>query len=109
MARRESTLEAWAVKWARARDIVVAKLTGCDGVPDRIFFVPGGAPVVGEFKAEGKRGRKLQELTQPWYLAKLQADGYKAYCWDTKEKFLETMKELNNTEVKLCRKVRNGA
>jgi hypothetical protein len=90
--RRESPTEAWCVAWARFRGVVVTKMTGCNGIPDRIFFVPGGAPVIGEFKAKGKKGKGLQGATQPWYLAKLIADGYEVHCWDTKEAFLETMK-----------------
>ncbi len=89
--QHETALEQWCVKWARSRGIVVAKLKECDGIPDRIFFVPGGLPVIGEFKAEGRRGRNLQERTQPWYLEKLTADGYSAHCWDTRKAFLYTM------------------
>lgn len=91
MGRRESPLEARAVKWARFHDIVTAKLGGCDGIPDRVFFVPGGRPVVGEFKAEGAGSRGTRAATQPWYLAKLAADGYEARRWDTWEKFMEDM------------------
>jgi hypothetical protein len=90
--RRESPTEAWCVAWARFRGIVVAKMTGCNGIPDRIFFLPGGAPIIGEFKAKGRKGKGLQGGTQPWYLAKLIEDGYETYCWDTKEAFLEVMK-----------------
>jgi hypothetical protein len=98
--RRESALEAWCVKWARSRKIVVAKLTECAGVPDRIFFIPGrrvnqrgvmklseGCPLIIEFK---ERGEKPEEL-QDWYLAKLLADGYDVGWCDTKEDFLGTM------------------
>jgi hypothetical protein len=92
MGRRESPLEARAVRWARWRGIVTAKLTGCDGIPDRVFFVPGGRPVVGEFKAEGAGSHGTRATTQPWYLEKLRADGYDAHKWDTWEKFIEAMK-----------------
>lgn len=90
--RSESALESKCVKWARSRGIVVAKLKELDGIPDRIFFVPGGAPVVGEFKKEGKTGEGLQEFTQPWYLAKLKHEGYNVHHWDSEEEFLQTMK-----------------
>lgn len=78
--------------WARFRGVVVAKMTGCNGIPDRIFFLPSGAPIIGEFKAKGKKGKGLQAETQPYYLTKLIEYGYEAYCWDTKEAFLEVMK-----------------
>jgi hypothetical protein len=89
--RRESALETRAVAWARFRLIIVAKMTGVDGIPDRIFFVPGGIPVIIEFKKKGKRGKKLQEKTQPWYVAELLKAGYKTYFCETWEQFLEIM------------------
>ncbi len=93
MPRLESSLESWACAWARFRGIVVAKLTQCNGIPDRIFFVPGGTPIIIEFKRLGKRGKKLQEATQPWYVEELKRNGYWAYFCETKEQFREIMKE----------------
>lgn len=87
MARRESTLEQWAVRWARARNIITAKLKNCTGVPDRIFFTPGGKPLVVEFKRKGKKPHKLQ----PLYLAKLKADGYRAVSVDTQAAVVELL------------------
>ena len=82
---RESALEQWAVKYARSRGVVVAKMTLCNGVPDRIFFVPGGRPLIIEFKARGKEPSE----TQAWYLDALTASGY-VCCWcNTREEFLE--------------------
>jgi hypothetical protein len=77
-------LESWAVKYARSRGVVVAKLTQLDGVPDRIFFAPGGRPLIIEFKARGEKPGELQQ----WYLKKLMDDGYRVAWCDTKEKFL---------------------
>lgn len=79
--------------WARFRGIVVAKLSEVDGIPDRIFFVPGGAPIIVEFKRQGKLGKGLQEDTQPWYVAALNKAGYRAYYCDTKDQFREIMEE----------------
>jgi hypothetical protein len=99
VAKRESALEAWAVAWARFRGMVVAKLTGLDGVPDRIFFAPGGRPVIVEFKRVGKHGKRLQAETQPWYLATLTAAGYRVFVVDTKEQFLEVMECRNEGKI----------
>ena len=89
--RRESTLESKAVKYARSRGVVVAKLTQLDGVPDRIFFVPGGKPLIVEFKARGEKPGELQS----WYLQKLKEDGYRAVFVDTWEKFLVLMEKYD--------------
>jgi hypothetical protein len=96
MGRRESPLEARAVAWARWRGIITAKMTLCNGVPDRVFFVPGGRPIIGEFKARGLAPEpgSLQE----WHLARLQECGYIACCWDTWDAFLETMKEWKDAK-----------
>lgn len=98
--RRESALESWAVSWARFRGIIVAKLKDLDGIPDRIFFVPGGAPIIVEFKAEGKVGGGLQEETQPWYLAKLKEYGYKVCYCETKDEFRQLMKRYDKCRTK---------
>ena len=89
--RRESALERKAVKYARSRGVVVAKLTRLDGVPDRIFFVPGGKPLIIEFKARGEKPGEAQS----WYLQKLKEDGYRVAWCDTKEKFLELMEKYD--------------
>lgn len=104
VGRRESVLESWAIKWARVRGIIVAKLTQVDGIPDRIFFVPGGSPIIVEFKRIGKLGKELQEHTQPWYLSALIAAGYRTYTCDTNEQFLEIMKEYESCRTKRSRK-----
>ena len=93
-AKRESALESRAVKWARARRIVVAKLTECAGVPDRIFFLPEwrtrrGRPLIIEFKRRGEKPEELQE----WYLAKLLEDGFDVGWVDDFDAFIAAMKE----------------
>jgi hypothetical protein len=86
--RRETVLESRAVKWARTRGIVVAKLTECAGIPDRIFFLPK-RPLIVEFK---KRSEEPEEL-QNWYLDKLLKDGYTVGWCDEWEGFLHIMKQ----------------
>lgn len=68
-------------------------MTDCDGIPDSIFFVPGGRPIVIEFKERGETGKGLQEATQPWYEAKLKELGYTAFRCDNKEAFLLIMRK----------------
>lgn len=87
--RRESALESWACRWSRARGIPTAKLQECTGIPDRIFFVPNGAPVVGEFKALDEGLGAVQD----WYYERLTAYGYAMYRFDTKEAFLKVMEK----------------
>lgn len=87
--RKESALEQWCVKWARSRQIVVAKLTEVSGIPDRVFFIPGGKPLIVEFK---KRAEKPDPL-QDWYLKRLLDDGYHVGWCEARDGFLAEMKE----------------
>lgn len=88
--RKESALERRAVKWARARGVQVGKLTECVGLPDRIFFVPGGKPLVPEFKAPGGGGDK-DDPAQQWHVAKLKEQGYASWFCESWEDFLRAM------------------
>jgi hypothetical protein len=89
VGRRESALEARCVKWARFQGVVVAKLTQLDGVPDRVFFTPGGRPLIVEFKATGE----VTEELQSWYLRTLKSAGYRAVWCDSWEGFQKLWKE----------------
>ena len=89
--RRESSLEAWCVKWARDRGVQVSKNTELVGIPDRTFWVPGGKPLVPEFKDPGGGGEASP--AQLWHMAKLREIGYDAPLVDSKEKFLELMRK----------------
>lgn len=88
--KRESPLEADCVAWARSRGIQVSKNTQCIGMPDRTFYLPGGRPMVPEFKREDGRGKTSP--AQIWHLATLRKAGYDAPLvndWDT---FVKLMK-----------------
>jgi hypothetical protein len=89
MKRREAALERWCVRWARARGVVVSKLTDPTGIPDRVFWVPGGRPILIEFKAPSCAPTELQM----YYLKKFTLNGYRAVGIWTKEQFLFDMKE----------------
>ena len=89
MLRREASLERWCVRWARARGVVVSKLTDPTGIPDHVFWMPGGRPVLIEFKAVGLEPTQLQE----YYLTEFVGNGYRALSCDNKTLFLEMMKE----------------
>jgi hypothetical protein len=87
--RRESVLEARCAKWARAKKLVVAKMTGCAGIPDKVFFVPGGRPFLPEFKRLNVR--PADEGLQTWYAKRLRQLGYDTAVVDTWEYFLKCM------------------
>lgn len=59
---KESALESKCVSWARDRGILVTKndTRANAGVPDRVFWPPGGRPLVVEFKREGEKPEPLQ-------------------------------------------------
>lgn len=92
--RKESALEAWAVRWATARAIPTAKLMQCIGIPDRVFFIPGGSPILIEFK-RGKTS-EFQPL-QESYLEKLTADGYRAHAVAHRDEFTSIMLKAMDT------------
>jgi len=78
------------VRWARTRGIQVGKLTECIGLPDRIFFVPGGRPLAPEFK---RPGRDDASPAQVWHLKKLREHGYDAPLINDREEFLKMMRK----------------
>ena len=87
--RRESRFKAECVKWARARGVPVAKLTECVGIPDAIFFVPGGVPLVPEFKDPNGGGEPSPQ--QSWYLVRLRQLGYDVVLMDSRARFVAAM------------------
>ena len=88
---RESVLEAQCVKWARVRGIQVSKNTELVGIPDRTFWVPGGRPLVPEFKRPDDKGEPSP--AQIWHMKKLREIGYDAPLFSSKEEFLTAMAE----------------
>jgi hypothetical protein len=88
--RREAALEARCVKWARVKGVQVAKLAECVGMPDRVFFTPGGRPLVPEFKDPGGKGKVSD--AQRWHLTRLRVAGYDAPVIDSWAGFLEAMR-----------------
>lgn len=79
------------MQYARDSGIIVAKLLLCNGVPDRIFFVNGGKPLIIEFKDK----KEEPEAIQAWYLNSLTEQGYTAHWVTTKEQFLALLEKTN--------------
>jgi len=112
--RREGAFKAHCVKYARALGIQVAKLTECVGIPDSIFFVPGGRPIVPEFKDPGGDG--LPSPAQVWHLIKLREQGYDAPLLASWEEFLKLIGEALASDkpkrralrCKVCRRILNS-
>ena len=87
--RRESALERRCVKWARDRGVQVSKNTELVGIPDRTFWIPGGKPLVPEFKdLDGE-----PSPAQVWHVAELRRKGYMSEFMDSWETFLAAMKK----------------
>ena len=59
----ENYTERKVVEWAREQGIASIKLNlmGNVGWPDRLFLIPGGKPLLMEFKRAGLRPTKLQQ------------------------------------------------
>lgn len=86
--RRESVVERWCVRWARARGWVVSKLTDPTGIPDHVFWAPGGRPLIVEFKDPNGRTSKGREALQAYYRRLLGKHQYLVFVFTTKEEFL---------------------
>ena len=60
---KESDLESRVTSDAKAMGVLSTKLGVRSDVawPDRAFWIPGGRPLIGEFKLEGEEPRKNQK------------------------------------------------
>ena len=87
-ARRESELEHWACRWARSRGIVASKLTDPTGIMDHVFWLPGGSPLLVEFKRSRAATDPARARLQAYYRKKLARQGYRTARVETKEEFL---------------------
>lgn len=78
------------VAWARRNEIPATKLQGPGNrsQPDYIFWIPGGAPLLIEFKRPGTTPTPLQTHTYEQYM-KL---GYDVQVHDTKESAIQALK-----------------
>jgi hypothetical protein len=76
------------VRRARAKGWVVSKVKDPTGFPDHVFWVPGGAALIVEFKDPKGRTAKGRAELQATYRKKLALDGYEVHVVDTKEKWL---------------------
>lgn len=79
----ESQIENAVIAWARARGIFVSKLQGMGNrsLPDRIFWIPGGKPLLIEFKRPGGKPTVLQAET----ILRLKNLGYEVHVIDSVE------------------------
>ena len=89
--RKESALEQKCVKWARDHGVQVAKLTELIGIPDRTFFVPGGKPLIVEFKRPDGKGEASP--AQEWHVHALRERGYETWFCADWEEFLRMMRK----------------
>lgn len=97
--RRESALERWAVARARNRGWTVSKVTDPTGFPDHVFWVPGGRPLIVEFKdVKGKTDPGREEL-QMYYRRKLKRDGYRTAVVSAKDGWLEIERQALETAL----------
>ena len=84
----ESSVERKVTRWAERNGVEYCKLKKA-GRPDDIFFIPGGKPVLMEFKQQGKDLRKLQA-----YIAKkLRRAGYDVVRCDRAEEGIAYLKQ----------------
>jgi tRNA U54 and U55 pseudouridine synthase Pus10 len=90
--RKESSLEASVVEWAKKHGVhYCIKLQGAGNksLPDRMFLLGGGRPFLIEFKKPGEKPTKLQEFTH----AELWAMGYDVEVHSTRQGAIDAIKQ----------------
>lgn len=87
----EKDVEQPIKEWADQRGILNVKLTpmGQSAYPDRIFFLPGGRPLILEIKRPGEKPKKLQK----YIINKLKVLGYDVRWTDSKEEAIRWLTE----------------
>jgi hypothetical protein len=88
VAGPEATIERWVEKQAKIRHGIESAKWGQDGWPDRVFFLPGGKPLVIEFKAPGEAPSERQA----YRVGFLQQLGYDVEVHDDREQALEAIR-----------------
>ena len=88
----EKTIEAAVLRWTRGHGITDTKMNtmGRASWPDRCFWLPGGSPVLIEFKRLGERPTPAQDAIHQL----LRGLGYVVEVHDTEEGALELIKRL---------------
>lgn len=85
--RTEAVLERKCVAKARGAGVLVSKLTDPTGAPDRCFWLPGGRPLLVEFKDPAGKATELQQKYQEMF----RAAGYDVAVVRTQEEFEEAV------------------
>lgn len=102
----ESAIERKVVAWAKKQGIFQTKLVspGNRSLPDRIFWVPGGKPLMIEFKRPGGEATELQKAMH----SKLESLGYEVKVFDNADVAIQwiwlklpTVARFNGKEIKL--------
>jgi hypothetical protein len=96
-SRKESSIEASVVLWARKNKILALKLQGqgVKGFPDRVFLLPGGMIFFVEFKKLGEKPTQLQEHTH----ALLRSLGFRVAVHDTRAAAIEDLQCLLDSKA----------
>lgn len=92
MKRLEKDEEGEVVDWCDDIGLKTTKQDVGGGMPDRVFWLPGGSPLIIEFKRRGKKPRKLQA----YRIKELKELGYDTESYDNadaaKARILERLK-----------------
>lgn len=100
---RETYIEREVCKWARDRGVPALKNdpTYFAGCPDRIFLVPGGRPIIIEFKKPGEEPERLQA----YWMEQFRKLDYDVRWTDSKEEAIKWLEEkLNGSTNRTNRK-----
>ena len=90
--RLEKQIEEAVCAFAREQGVLVRKYTSpsCQGVPDRIFWVPGGKPLVIEFK----RPKGIMSPIQHREIVAMRKLGYRVLVIDNVEAGIDAIRRV---------------
>lgn len=87
MAGAEASIERWVTEKAVSQYGVQSAKWGVSGWPDRVFLLPGGKPLLIEFKAPGAALMPRQAYRADF----LKRMGYDVECYDNRDLALKAI------------------
>lgn len=93
----ESTIEKMFVAAVKKKGGMTLKLTGYQGIPDRLVLMPHGDMMFVELKQQGKKPRRRQDVMAE----KLRELGYKVWIIDNQDVIDQVLEATNGINSRI--------